>query len=577
MRNPDLSGGLRRPAARPAIFRLLGPALLLLLWSVAAPLVTAQQRPNIVIIMADDLGYSDLGSYGGEIDTPNLDRLASEGLRFTDFYNTSRCVPTRASLLTGLYSHSAGLGAMTFDWGTPGYRGHLTENTVTIAELLGEAGYQTGMVGKWHLSETLTREDREEQLEWLAHRADYGPFSPLDQYPTARGFDNFYGNVWGVVGYFDPFSLVDGTEPVESVPVDYYHTDAISDSAAAYVERYSREDRPFFLYVAHTAPHWPLQALPEDIAKYEETYRAGWDAIRQARYARIVEQGIVPEGALSPRIEPEREWASNEDLDWDVRSMAVHAAMVDRLDQGVGRLLAALEETGELENTLILFLSDNGASPERPSRYGPGFDRAGSTRDHREVYFPVEKIQMPGPQSVHSGIGRMGANTMNTPFRYWKATVYEGGIATPLIAYWPAGLRAERGGITHQPGHVIDIAATALDLAGVDYPETFGGREITPIDGRSLLPILRGEAIALRREGHDALFWEHNGSSAVRRGDWKLVRLDGDAPWELYNLAEDRTELHDLAGERPDLVRELEALWDDWAGRVNVYPRRAEN
>lgn len=533
---------------------------------------SADGQPNIIVILADDLGYSDLGSYGGEIDTPNLDRLAEEGLRFTQFYNTSRCVPTRGSLLTGLYPHQAGVGRMTFDAGEPGYRGYLTENTVTIAEVLKQAGYRTGMVGKWHVSQTIERKDRDEQLAWLAHQADYGDFSPREQYPTARGFDDYFGNIWGVVDYFDPFALVNGTEPVKDVPDGYYHTDAISDSAVAYIERYSRGDAPFFLYVAHTAPHWPLHALPEDIAKYEDTYKGGWDAIREARYRRMVDLGIVEDGtALSPRIRPELDWSTNPDSVWDARAMAVHAAMVDRMDRGIGRILAKLEETGELDNTIIFFLSDNGASPERPSQFGPGFDRAGATRDGRKVYFPVDKdpAHLPGPQEVHSGIGPMWSNTVNTPFRWWKAKVHEGGIATPLIVHWPKGLKTPPGTITNQPGHVIDIMATAVELAGASYPTTYEGRTITPLEGKSLTPIFRGET----REGHDALFWEHFGARAVRQGNWKLVAPDAGAPWELYNLAEDRTELNNLADAYPEKVAALDSLWNRLAEHTLVVPR----
>ena len=531
-----------------------------------------ESRPNIIVILADDMGYSDLGSYGGEIDTPNLDRLAEGGLRFTQFYNTSRCVPTRASLLTGLYSHQAGLGAMTFDWGTPAYRGRLMDNAVTVAELLQQSGYQTGMVGKWHLSET-HRRPREEQLEWLAHRADYGPFSPLDQYPTEKGFQDFYGTIWGVVDYFDPFTLVYGDEPVQEVPADFYYTDALSDSAAAFIRRYClNENAPFFLYLAHTAPHWPLHAPAETIAKYEEIYDVGWDRIREARYERMVEKGLIYEGALSPRIEPGIDWSTHPDTMWDSRAMAVHAAMVDKLDEGIGRLLQVLEDTGELENTLILFLSDNGASSEYPSRYGPGFDRAGSTRDRREVYFPVDKTQLPGPQTVHAGIGPFGANTMNTPFRWWKARVHEGGIATPMIAHWPAGVQRPGGSLVTAPGHVIDIAPTLLDLAGVPYPAEFQGRDITPVEGKSLVPLfLRDE-----REGHDALYWEHGEAAAVRQGNWKLVRLNEEAAWELYDLSSDRTELNDLALTDPQKAQELATLWDAWASKVQVYPKRSE-
>ncbi len=528
-------------------------------------------RPNIVLILADDLGYSDLGSYGGEIRTPNLDRLAAGGLRFRQFYNTARCCPTRASLLTGLYPHQAGIGRMTTDQGLSGYRGYLKENTVTMAEVLRAAGYRTGMVGKWHVSETLERKDTEEQLAWLAHRADFGPFSPPDQYPTARGFQDFYGTIWGVVDFFDPFSLVNGTTPVRYVPPGFYYTDALSDTAAAYIRRYAAGDAPFLLYVAYTAPHWPLHAPEETIRRYENTYTAGPDAVREARYRRMLEKEIIPaSAALSPRIEPELDWRTHPDAGWDARAFAVHAAMVDRMDEGIGRIIAALESTGEMENTLILFLSDNGASSERPSRYGPGFDRAGSTRYGREVHFPVDKNPafLPGPQTVHSGIGPLGANIMNTPFRWWKAKVHEGGIATPLVAYWPKGIRA-RGTVTDQPGHVIDLMATAIDMAGADYPTTYGSHAITPLEGKSLLPVFRGEP----RAGHEALFWEHFGARAVRVGDWKLVAVDAQAPWELYDLSTDRTELNDLARQHRGRVAEMDAMWHSWANRSQVFPR----
>jgi arylsulfatase A-like enzyme len=530
------------------------------------------RRPNVVLILADDLGYSDLGSYGGEISTPNLDRLARNGLRFTQFYNAARCYPTRAALLTGLYPHRAGMGSGTTDQGLPGYRGHLAENTVTLAEVLRDAGYRTGMVGKWHVSNTLAREDEQEQLAWLSHRRDFGPFSPIEQYPVHRGFDDFFGNIWGVVDFFDPFSLVNGVDPVPAVPAGYYHTDALSDSAVAYVDLYARDARPFFLYLAHTAPHWPLHALPEDIARYEDTYTNGWQSIRAARHRRMIESGIIAPGTeISPRVDPELSWPQNEDSLWDARAMAVHAAMVDRMDQGIGRLVRRLEELGELDNTLIFFLSDNGASPERPSQFGPGFDRAGSTRDGRSVRFPVGKEieALPGPQTVHSGIGPRWANVANTPFRWWKARTHEGGIATPLIVHWPRGLSVAPGSVTHQPGHVVDLMATIADAAGATYPAEFKGREISPLDGRSLVPVLRGET----RAGHAALFWEHQGARAVRRGNWKLVSPSARAPWELYDLAVDRTELRDLSQSNSELVRELTRLWEEWAAASQVLPR----
>lgn len=530
--------------------------------------VLVEEPPNIVLIMADDLGYSDLGCYGGEIHTPALDKLAGNGLRFTQFYNTSRCCPTRASLLTGLYPHQAGIGRMTMDAGQPGYRGYLTENTVTMAELLQQAGYHTGMVGKWHVSPTEALEE-EEQLRWLAHLEDYGDFSDTATYPTARGFEKFFGNIWGVVDYFDPFSLVNGKEPVENVPDDYYHTIAIGDTAIAYVEEFSKDDQPFFLYVAHCAPHWPLQALPEDIKKYEDVYKIGWDSIRTHRYEKMLKLGLFDKASapLSPALFPELDWSSNPDKAWDARAMAVHAAMVDRMDKTIGKLVDKLEETGELDNTMILFLSDNGASYERPSEYGPGFDRAGSTREGEQVAFPVDKEVMPGPQTVHAGIGPVWANVANTPFRYYKSKAYEGGIATPLIVHWPKGI-GKKGAFIREPGHVIDIMATSLALANAAYPETFEGRKITPTPGKSLLPAIQDKG----QIGHEFLFWEHFGSQAIRQGDWKLVMLDNKSDWELYNLAEDRTETNNLVAQYPEKVEELANLWKKKAAQFQVYP-----
>ncbi len=415
--------------------------------------VKNKKRPNIVLILADDLGYSDIGCYGSEIATPNLDYLASNGMRFSRFYNTSRCCPTRASLLTGLYNHQAGIGEMTTNRNVPGYRGYLTENAVTLAEVLKDAGYHTAMTGKWHVSNTIEQPTKEAQMQWLNHQASHPYFSPKEQYPTSRGFEKYFGNIWGVVDYFDPFSLVNGTEPVKEVPQNYYHTDAINDTAVSYIKEFSKDDRPFFLYVAQTAPHWPVQALPEDIKKYEDTYKVGWDAIRGKRYKKMVDMKLIdPKNTpLSPRWQADLKWEDNPDKAWDARAMAVHAAMIDRMDQGIGRIIKALRETGELENTIILFLSDNGASPENCMQYGPGFDRPGETRDGRKISYPVKKEVIPGGQEVFASIGERWANVANTPYQYAKAQSYEGGVRTPMIAFWPAGIKS-KGSISNTPG-----------------------------------------------------------------------------------------------------------------------------
>jgi len=530
------------------------------------------RRPNIVLIMADDLGYSDLGSYGGEIQTPHLDSLAENGLRFTQFYNTSRCCPSRASLLTGLYNHDAGIGEMTEDRHLPGYRGHIAENTATLAEVLKSAGYHTAMSGKWHVSNTVVQETPEKQLAWLNHHEQHPLFSPIEQYPTNRGFEKYYGNIWGVVDFFDPFSLVNGTEPVTEVPDDYYHTDAISDTAVAYINQFSKEkDRPFFLYVAETAPHWPLMAPGETIKKYENTYTDGWGAIREKRYKRMVQLGIIDsaQASLSPRIDSELSWEDNDTKEWDARAMAVHAAMVDRMDQGIGRIVNALKQNGQLKNTLIIFLSDNGASAENAAAYGPGFDRPSETRKGEEIVYTTDKKALPGPETVYASIGQRWANVANTPYKYWKAESYEGGVHTPMIAFWPAGITAKKGSYTNQVAHVMDFMATFAEVGKATYPDSLHNTAIMPLQGKSLLPIFKGE----NRAGHKTLFNEHYGAKYARQDDWKLVKRNNEE-WHLYNMAEDRTEGNDLAEKYPEKVQKLDSLWQNWAENHQVLPKK---
>jgi arylsulfatase A-like enzyme len=543
--------------------RFVRLAVLFVLVAPAAAFADAKGSPNIVVILADDLGYSDLGCYGGEIRTPHLDALAARGLRFSQFYNGGRCCPTRASLLTGLYPHQAGVGRMTQDAGLPGYRGFLTDNTVTIAEVLRAAGYRTAMVGKWHLS--LTRE-QPGHTRHLNNQQVLDTFSDVKTYPVARGFESHYGVIWGVVNYFDPFSLVRDAAAVREVPRDYYVTDAFSDEAVRYIRQFGKSEEPFFLYVAHVAPHWPLHALREDIARYEKTYAAGWDAVREARHRRLVEQGLLARdnSALPPRRERVR-WEDNPAKAWDARAMAVHAAMVDRMDQGVGRIVSALRQAGRLDDTLILFLSDNGASPE--AYRNSGFDRPSETRDGRKIAYPPDKSVMPGPAETFHYLGPAWAEVCNTPLRFWKAEMHEGGICTPLIAHWPAGLKTSPGAVTHQAGHVVDVMATCVELAGSQYPAEFDGRAITPLEGKSLAPVFAGG----KRDDRDFIAWEHFGARAVRQRSWKLVsRRDG--PWELYDLSTDRTEMRDRAAEDPQRVRDLGRRWELWAKQKNVFP-----
>jgi len=527
-------------------------------------------RPNIIVILADDLGYSDIGCYGGEVQTPNLDRLAENGLRFSCFYNTSRSCPTRASLLTGLYQHQAGIGRMTFNDNKPGYKGELSKNAVTIAEVLRAAGYQTGMIGKWHVSETQLRPD---QREWLNHQVYHEEFARKDSYPTHRGFNDFYGVIYGVADYFDPFSLVNGEEPVKEVPKDYYITQAFSDSAVSYVNRYAKSEEPFFLYLAYTAPHWPLHALPEDIAKYEDTYKAGWEAIRDARYNRMLDKKIFGKSTdfLSPR-QSNQSWAEDKTQEWDARAMAVHAAMVDRMDQGIGQLIDALKKNGQLDNTLILFLSDNGASAETcQDMKGGENDRPDMTRDGRQVIYPKNKEALPGPETTYASLGPLWANVANTPLRLWKSKAHEGGICTPMIAHWPKGMKkGNKGKLTEEMGHVMDIMATCIDLAQAKYPAEYNGNEIIPLEGKSLVPIFKTG----KRKGHNEICFEHFNEKALITSDfWKIVRSAGkNSQWELYNLKTDRTELKDLAEQYPEKVSELVKKYDDWAVRCLVVP-----
>ena len=534
------------------------------------------KRPNIILVMADDLGYSDIGCYGGEIKTPNLDQLAQSGLRFTNCYNMGRCCPTRASMLTGLYPHQAGIGKMTFNEGESGYRGQLNEHTVTLAEALRTAGYRTGMVGKWHISETVERKDKAEQLKWLAHQADYGNFADPNSYPSGRGFEKFYGTIWGVADYFDPFSLVHGKEQVKTVPKNFYYTNAIGDTAVSFVNQFSRSDKPFFMYVAYTAPHWPVQALPEDIKKYENVYKDGWQALRKRRYDRLMALKLIDPATttLPAFMFPKKDWATNPTREWDAHAMAVHAAMVDRMDQNIGHLIAELKRTKQYDNTLIVFLADNGASPEDPTEFGPGFDRAGATRDGQTVAFPKQKEVLPSGQLVHAGIGEVWAHSLNTPYRYYKAKQHEGGIKTPFIVHWPQGVQ-QPGRLVAEPVHVIDFMRTFLDLGQGSYPATYAGRSITPSPGKSFVPLLTS-AKAPAKPLHSELFWEHFGAAALREGDWKIVRLNATEPWELYDLGHDRSETKNLASQQADRVTAMNKRWQQLAQEYQIFPKPAK-
>lgn len=519
-------------------------------------------RPNIIVIMADDMGFSDPGCYGGEIETPNIDRLAENGLKFTQFYNAARCCPTRASLMTGVYQHKVNMAQNGRTLGRDG---------ITMAEGLKEAGYNTAMLGKWHLSLTEPLEDQEKHQAWLNHQySPDRPFSPIDSYPVNRGFDEHYGPIWGVVDYFDPFSLVEGTEPVEDVPDDYYITDELNDRAAETVRRLGQQDDPYFLYLAHCAPHWPLHALEEDIEKYRGMYKEGWNKLREQRYRRQMEMGLFDEeNTPLPPIQTRKveDWdqLSEEEKEYQAEKMAVHAAMIDRMDQGIGRVIEALEETGQLDNTMIVFMSDNGASREMPKRWGPGFDRPSETRDGETIHYQPENMQDLGSQTTFAGIGPAWGSASNTPFRFWKMNEYEGGNHTPCIVHWPDGLEHEPGATTDQVGHVMDLLPTSLELAGGEYPDTYGGNETVPLDGKSLVPVIKGK----QRDGYDQLYFEHVGGKALREGDWKIVQLNDNSPWRMYNLSKDRTETNDVSAQNPERFKRMIKDWKSWFEQVN--------
>lgn len=507
--------------------RIAVPCCLSMMMGLAAAAAPSgpPERPNIVIILADDLGFSDLGCYGAEIATPNLDRLAAEGMRFTQFYNAARCCPTRASLLTGQYSHRAGVGHMTSNRGLPGYQGFLNDRCITFAEALRPAGYHTWMSGKWHV-------------------AGSHPNLPLD-----RGFERFFGLISGANSYFGAWPgrlMLDEDRPFKPGGEGYYITDAITDRAIAYLKQ-PRDGRPFLLFVAYTAPHAPLHAWPEDIARYEGKYDGGWDVIRKRRYERLRDLGLIDaRWPLSPRHPDAPPWEEAPNKAQWSRKMAVYAAQIDRMDQGIGRILHTLRELGVEQNTLVMFLSDNGGCAEDLDCSPPGV--------------------LPGEPEADLGYGLPWANVSNTPFRLFKRGVHEGGIATPFIVRWPAVLKRP-GTVTHQVGHVIDVLPTCLEAAGAIYPADHKGKPIAPADGISLVNAFKGE----RCERPQPLFWEHEGNRAVRSGKWKLVARHL-RPWELYDLEADRTELNNLAAQNPDRVNALAAEYDRWAKNVGAVP-----
>ena len=532
--------------------------------------LTADDRPNIIVILSDDMGFSDIGCYGGEIRTPNLDGLAERGLRFSQFYNTGRCCPTRACLLSGLYPHQTGVGWMMTDRGTDGYRGDLNKQCRLISEVLRPAGYSTYGVGKWHVTKHVQ------------------PDGPKHNWPLQRGFDRFYGTITGAGSFFDPGTLVRGNTNItpmsdnEYQPKEFYYTDAISDHAVRFIDEHAEKsaDKPFFMYVAYTAAHWPMHALKRDVDKYQGHYDRGYQPTRDRRAKKVVELGLVKsDWDVTPQV---GDWDKVEHKEWEAECMEVYAAMIDNMDQGIGRIIGSLKKNKRFDNTLILFMQDNGGCQEGNGRRG-NFKRpvkpslppiAADTI--RLAVIPKQNRAgvptltgpgiMPGPEDTYIAYGINWANVSNTPFREYKHFVHEGGISTPLIAHWPQGI-TRHGELEHQPAHLIDIAATCAHLARADYPKTVDEHSIKPLEGVSLNTAFHGKSL----DRANAIFWEHEGNRAIRDGQWKLVAKESKA-WELYDMERDRTEMHDLAAKLPEVVEQLAKKWDAYAKRADVLP-----
>ncbi|MDB5156656.1 MAG: arylsulfatase [Mucilaginibacter sp.] len=539
-----------------------------------------KKRPNIILILSDDMGYSDLGCYGGEAQTPNLDLLAKEGLRYTQFYNTARCCPSRASLMTGLDPHQANMGWMTSeDFKLPGYRGDLSHNAVTIAEVLKSAGYTTYMTGKWHLN-----------LDPSLNNAS------KENWPLQRGFDHYYGIILGAANYYDPGYLcrdntqINTTNDPEYKPASYYFTDAVSDNSVKYLKAVDKE-KPFFMYVAYTAAHWPMQAPEAAIAKYKGRFDKGWEALRKERIERMKKLGVIKQDEeLSPF--DGKPWAGEKEKPAMLRRMETYAAMVDIMDQGIGRIIKQLKANGQYDNTLIFFLQDNGACAEiigdgetKPIAPDPNkvrkltpesliySNKPVTTRDGKLV-MQGRKV-MAGPADTYVSYMQEWANVSTTPLRKFKHYVHEGGISTPLIVHWPDGLKA-KGELRGQAGHEMDIMPTILDITKTPYPKTFNQHDITPVEGISLVPSFENQP--LKRE---AIYWDHEMNKAIRMGNWKLVseanlnlkaKTYTSAPWELYDISTDRSELNNVAARHPDLVKKMNDMWDAYAKRCQVLP-----
>lgn len=514
------------------------------------------KKPNFLIILNDDMGYSDIQCYGGEVDTRNLDRLAENGLRFTQFYNSPRCAPTRASLLTGLHPHQCGIGILTENLGPEGYEGNLNNKNITIAELLKENGYATYGVGKWHLSQNISEE--------------------TNAWPTNRGFESFYGILPGATTYYYPVMVIKDTEEISESDEkgEYYITDAISNMAVDNINQHCKgnKDKPFFQYVAFNAPHWPLHAPEEDVEKYKGRFDGGWDQLRKQRLERMIDMGIIDESwVLTHRDSDVVPWEEANNKEWEARRMEVYAAQINRMDKGIGRIIDALQYNGQLDNTIIMFLSDNGACEEKLEESDRDFFAnlkmlRDETRDGKPVQFGNNPNVMPGADETYQSYGTAWANVSNTPFRLYKHWTHEGGISTPFIIHWPEGIE-EKGKLRHTPAQLTDIMATIVDITGVNYPAVYQKRKIPPMEGKSFFEVLKKDTKI--RKG---MFWEHEGNGAYRDNNFKLVKRFPDN-WELYDMSKDRTEMNDISGQYPKMVEKMKKKWEEKADYVGVIPR----
>ena len=533
------------------------------------------KKPNVMVILTDDMGYSDIGCFGSEIKTPNIDRLAANGLRFTHFYNTSRCSPTRASLLTGLYPHQANMGHLsTENYAEEGYTDDLSKKAVTMAEVFQKSGYKTYMTGKWHLAK------------------DMKPNGDKSNWPLQRGFQRYFGTLNGSGSYFDPGTLISNNTFVAPAK-DFYYTRAISDTTVKFIQEHPKE-KPFFFYVAYTAGHFPLHAPENDVKKYKGMYDKGWDVTRQNRFNKLKKLGIIDHKyVLTPRGAEIPEWKDEPLKEWQLKRMEVYAAMVDIMDEGIGKIIYALEKKGELANTIIFYMHDNGGcsepvgtdkmaiplteaqkvlKPIAPDAVFLGKEPE-YTRDGRFV--ERGRGVIPGDANSFSTYGVEWANVSNTPFKEYKKWTHEGGIASPLIVHWPKGI-SDKGKLRTQVSHTIDIMATCLDIAKADYPKQFNGNTIQGLEGKSLVPAFTNKPVA-----REFMFWEHAANRAIRVEDWKLVSKAGklktfsesdENKWELYNMKNDPSEMNNLIAQYPEKAKTLIALWEKEAIRTKAKP-----